>query len=50
MIVMAYENGDLDTLREFLSPEVYAPFAEAIEARTGQGLYGAGGSSSASAR
>ena len=37
MIVMAYENGDLDTLREFLSPEVYAPFAEAIEARKAKG-------------
>lgn len=37
MIVMAYENGDLDTLREFLSPEVYAPFAEAIAARKAKG-------------
>jgi predicted lipid-binding transport protein (Tim44 family) len=37
MIVMAYENGDLDTLREFLSPEVYQPFAEAIEARRAKG-------------
>ncbi len=37
MLVMAYENGDLDTLREFLSPEVYAPFAEAIEARKAKG-------------
>ena len=33
MIVMAYENGDLETLRQHLSPEVFAPFAEAIEAR-----------------
>ncbi len=38
MIVMAYENGDLDTLREFLSPEVFQPFAEAIEARNAKGL------------
>lgn len=37
MIVMAYENGDLDTLREFLSPEVFPPFAEAIEARRAKG-------------
>ena len=42
MIVMAYENGDLDTLRQFLSPEVYEPFAEAIDARAGQGLHGRG--------
>jgi predicted lipid-binding transport protein (Tim44 family) len=38
MIVMAYENGDLDQLRDFLSPEVYAPFAEAIETRNAKGL------------
>jgi predicted lipid-binding transport protein (Tim44 family) len=38
MIVMAYENGDLETLRQFLSPEVYGPFAEAIEARRANGL------------
>lgn len=37
MIVMAYENGDLETLREFLSPEVYKPFADAIEARQEKG-------------
>ena len=37
MLVMAYENGDLETLREFLSPDVYAPFAEAIEARKAKG-------------
>jgi predicted lipid-binding transport protein (Tim44 family) len=38
MIVMAYENGDLDSLRQFLSPEVFGPFAEAIEARKAKGL------------
>jgi predicted lipid-binding transport protein (Tim44 family) len=38
MIVMAYENGDLETLRQFLSPEVYEPFAAAIEARGAKGL------------
>jgi predicted lipid-binding transport protein (Tim44 family) len=37
MIVMAYENGDLDALRQYLSPEVYEPFAEAIEARKAKG-------------
>ena len=37
MIVMAYESGDLETLREYLSPEVYQPFAEAIEARRAKG-------------
>ena len=38
MIVMAYENGDLDTLKKFLSPEVYEPFAAAIAARREKGL------------
>lgn len=37
MIVMAYENGDLDTLRQFLSEEVYHPFEQAIEARKAKG-------------
>jgi len=37
MIVMAYENGDLDTLRTHLAPEVYDPFAAAIEARKAKG-------------
>ena len=37
MIVMAYENGDLDTLRAHLSPEVFEPFAAAIEARKAKG-------------
>lgn len=37
MIVMAYENGDLETLRQFLSPEVFEPFAAAIEARNAKG-------------
>src|SRR4051794_3379542 len=37
MIVMAYENGDLDTLKQFLSPEVYGPFALAIEERRAKG-------------
>jgi predicted lipid-binding transport protein (Tim44 family) len=37
MIVMAYENGDLETLREFLAPEVYQSFEAAIEARNAKG-------------
>ena len=37
MIVMAYEKGDLETLREFLAPDVYEPFAQAIEARNAKG-------------
>ena len=37
MIVMAYENGDLETLRQFLSPEVYDPFEAAINARKAKG-------------
>jgi predicted lipid-binding transport protein (Tim44 family) len=37
MILMAYENGDLDTLRQYLSPDVYEPFAEAINARKAKG-------------
>lgn len=37
MLVMAYEKGDLDTLRQFLSPEVYESFAAAIAARTEKG-------------
>ncbi|MBP7002415.1 Tim44/TimA family putative adaptor protein [Amaricoccus sp.] len=38
MIVMAFENGDLDTLREFLAPDVYQSFADAIEGRRAKGL------------
>ncbi len=37
MIIMAYENGDLDTLREFLAPDVYEPFAAAIAERNAKG-------------
>lgn len=38
MIVMAYEHGDLDTLKRFLSPEVYDSFEAAIDARAEKGL------------
>lgn len=37
MIVMAYENGDLDTLRRFLSADVFQPFEAAIAAREAKG-------------
>lgn len=38
MILMAYENGDLDTLEQFLAPDVYTGFRAAVEARAEQGL------------
>ena len=50
MIVMAYENGDLDTLRQHLSPEVFAPFAAGDRGTQGQGLHRRGRASPASAR
>jgi len=37
MIVMAYENGDLETLEKFLAPEVFKPFEAAIEERNKEG-------------
>ena len=38
MILMAYENGELDTLQQFLSPDVYETFSAAVMARADQGL------------
>lgn len=38
MILMAYERGDISSVRGFLSPEVAASFDQAIAARTAQGL------------
>lgn len=38
MILMAYERGDLDQIRPFLSDEVEASFAQAINAREREGL------------
>lgn len=38
MILMAYENGELDTLQQFLAPEVYESFSSAVFARADQGL------------
>ena len=37
MIVMAYETGDLDALRQFLSSDVFDTFAAAIQVRTDKG-------------
>lgn len=38
MIVMAFERGDLDSIRPFLNDEVEASFAQAINARERDGL------------
>ena len=38
MILMAYENGDLKTLEQFLAPDVYAGFEKAVEQRAEAGL------------
>ena len=38
MILMAFERGDLSSVRPFLGPEVHDSFLEAIEAREAQGL------------
>ncbi|SEM49667.1 Predicted lipid-binding transport protein, Tim44 family [Gemmobacter aquatilis] len=38
MILMAYERGDIDTVRPFLAPEVQDSFAEALAQRAAQGL------------
>jgi predicted lipid-binding transport protein (Tim44 family) len=38
MILIAFERGDLDQIRPFLSDEIEASFAEAIAARERDGL------------
>jgi predicted lipid-binding transport protein (Tim44 family) len=38
MILMAFERGDLESIRSFLSDEVEETFAEAIDARARDGL------------
>ena len=38
MLLMAFENGDKDTLRQFLSDDVYASFVDVIETREAEGL------------
>jgi len=35
---MAFETGDLDTVRDFLAPDVFDSFAEVIAERERQGL------------
>lgn len=38
MILMAFENGDLDEIVPFLSPDVYETFQEVIDMRKKEGL------------
>ena len=38
MILMAFENGDLDEIVPFLSPDVYETFQEVIDLRKKEGL------------
>lgn len=38
MILMSFENGDLASVRPFLSDDVYAAFASVLEARRAEGL------------
>lgn len=39
MILMAFENGDLDQIRPFLADEVYQTFADVVAAREKEGLH-----------
>ena len=38
MIVMAYERGDMESIRPFLAPDVFEAFSEAVAAREAEGL------------
>ncbi len=38
LILMAFENGEMDEVRDFVSPEIFESFSGAIEARKEQGL------------
>ena len=38
MIVMGYENGDLDEIQPFLAEDIYESFVEGVAAREDQGL------------
>ena len=38
MILMAFENGDLESVRSFLGADVYDAFSSVVEARKEQGL------------
>jgi len=39
MLLMAFENGEKDTLKQFLSDDVYTSFANVIETREAEGLH-----------
>jgi predicted lipid-binding transport protein (Tim44 family) len=38
MILMGFEKGELDDVREFLAPDVYSSFAQVVDMREQQGL------------
>ncbi len=38
MILMAFEKGELDQIKPFLSPEVFDTFSQAVAQREGEGL------------
>lgn len=38
LILMAFENGDMDEVKDFVSPEIFESFQGAIDARKEQGL------------
>ena len=38
LILMAFENGDMDEVKDFVSPDIYESFQAAIDARKEQGL------------
>lgn len=38
MIIMAFERGEMEEVRDFLSEDVYASFSEVVDARKAQGL------------
>ena len=38
MILMAFEKGDVDTLKQFLSEDVYTSFTSVVETRESEGL------------
>jgi predicted lipid-binding transport protein (Tim44 family) len=38
MIFMAFEKGEVDSIKPFLSPDVFESFSEAVAAREAQGL------------
>ena len=39
MILMAFENGELETLKQFLSDDVYTSFSSVVETRQAEGLH-----------